>query len=158
MRTPIVTTTAPRWRLQRTGERMMRRRPLPGVRLETSQLVQRAFAKETQTAANRGKHPRLRSNSHYQGLYGLTTQSSADRRKKGTMLKEQTRGQGDNKTPDLEGISTRRNHSGELAAVEKERKGKRKKKEWKEYACRVVITGVATMQPPGLRFFPCSLP
>ena len=25
---------------------------------------------------------------------------------------------------------------------------------WKEFACRVVITGTATMQPPGLRFFP----
>lgn len=51
------------------------------------------------------------------------------------MLKEQTRGQGDNKTRDLEGISTGRNHSGELAVVEKERKGKEEKGKEKKEKC-----------------------
>lgn len=54
---------------------------------------------------------------------------------KGTILKEETRGQSDNKTRDLEGISTRAEPLGELGT--KKRRGEEKKeKEWKEFACQ----------------------
>lgn len=47
---------------------------------------------------------------------------------KGTILKEETRGQGDNKTRDLEGISTRAEPLGELGTKKGGEGEKRKKK------------------------------
>lgn len=55
---------------------------------------------------------------------------------KGTILKEETRGQGDNKTRDLEGISTRAELLGELGTKKEGGKEKKKEKEWKEFACQ----------------------
>lgn len=56
---------------------------------------------------------------------------------KGTILKEETRGQGGNKTRDLEGISTRAEPLGELGTKKGEGgEEEKKEKEWKEFACQ----------------------
>lgn len=55
---------------------------------------------------------------------------------KGTILKEETRGQGDNKTRDLEGISTRAEPLGELGTKKGGGEEEKKEKEWKEFACQ----------------------
>lgn len=85
------------------------------------------------------KRGEVASNGHYDlGFNDAINQIVG----KGTILKEETRGQGDNKTRDLEGISTGRNHSVNL--VQKKRGGggrerekeEKKEKEWKEFACQ----------------------
>lgn len=84
------------------------------------------------------KREEVASNGHYDlGFNDAINQIVG----KGTILKEETRGQGDNKTRDLEGISTGRNHSVNLVQKkggggEEREKEEKKEKEWKEFACQ----------------------
>lgn len=79
------------------------------------------------------KREEVASNGHYDlGFNDAINQIVG----KGTILKEETRGQGDNKTRDLEGISTRAEPLGELGTKKGGGGGEKKEKEWKEFACQ----------------------
>lgn len=98
-----------------------------------------AFETERNRVSRGAKHPpkkkreEVASNGHYDlGFNDAINQIVG----KGTILKEETRGQGDNKTRDLEGISTKAEPLGELGTKKGGGGGEKKEKEWKEFACQ----------------------